>query len=133
LDASVGKLDGSTTRTRAHIAWCPIPQNSWHGIRCSPGSRNVVRTVVTYPGTTIALTFVPWTMKPCTTSALARRNVTGLPAGTTRQFGINAYCCATTRTSAEPPGGIRVPILAWENPPPWSSEVESIASTGEGG
>src|SRR5215510_15732289 len=72
-------------------------------------------------------------MKPCTTSALARRKVTGLPAGTTRQFGINAYCCATTCTTAEPSGAITVPRLASENSPPLCSEVESIVSTCDGG
>src|SRR5215831_1142884 len=72
-------------------------------------------------------------MKPCTASALASRIVTGLPAGTTRQFGTNAYCCATTRTTAEPSGAITVPRLASANSPPLCREVDSIVSTCDGG
>ena len=80
------------TCTRAHIASCPVPQYSWHGIRCSPVRLNVVVNVATNPGTSIVFALVVPTMKPWMTSVLVARNVTGISAGTTMHCGSNEYC-----------------------------------------
>src|SRR5215470_13430890 len=72
-------------------------------------------------------------MKPCTTSALTARSVTGVSAGTTMHLGTNAYCCASTRTVTAPFGETEVPRFASENSPPSCKRVESMVSTLDGG
>src|SRR5262249_47026722 len=71
--------------------------------------------------------------KPCTTSALAMRILTGTPAGTRTQLGTKAYCCARMRTTAEPSGAMNVARPDSEDSPPLCSEVESIVSCWDGG
>src|SRR4029077_15411112 len=53
-----------------------------------------------------------------TTSALVRRNFTGVSAGTRTQCGTKSYCWAMSRTVAEPSGSIVVPRLLSTNSPP---------------
>src|SRR5215470_20062236 len=71
-------------------------------------------------------------MKPCTTSALTARSVTGVSAGTTMHLGTNAYCSASTRTVTAPFGETEVPRFASENSPPSCRRVESMVSTLDG-
>src|SRR5271163_4857701 len=81
-----------TAVTCAHMAWCPRPQNSLQGIAYSPGALKLVRTSATNPGTTMVFTLVLGSRNPCTTSALVRRNFTGVLAGTRTQRGTKSYC-----------------------------------------
>src|SRR5262245_18208858 len=71
-------------------------------------------------------------MKPCTTSALTARSVTGVSAVTTMHLGTNAYCSASTRTVTAPFGETEVPRFASENSPPICRRVESMVSTLDG-
>jgi len=105
------------TCTLAHIASWPVPQYSWQGIRCSPVLGNVVVNVATKPGTSMTFALVVPTMKPCTTSVLVPRNVTGVSAGTTMHDGSNEYCWATRRAITLPSGPTLVPRLLSTNSP----------------
>src|SRR5262245_1871200 len=112
---------------------CPTLQYSWHGMRCSPGLSNRVRTSATNPGTTMVFTLVPAMRNPCTTSGLVTRNTTRVSAGTTMHCGTKEYCCASTRTIADPSARIAVPRLASMNSPARWRRLASIVSTFEGG
>ena len=68
---------------------------------------NVVVNVATNPGISITFALVVPTTKPCTTSVLVPRNVTGISAGTTMHCGSNEYCCATRRDDALPSAATR--------------------------
>src|SRR5215471_2428653 len=71
-------------------------------------------------------------MKPCTTSALTARSVTGMSAGTRMHLGTNAYCSASTRTVTASFGETEVPRFVSENSPPSCTRVESMVSTLDG-
>ena len=62
-------------------------------------------------------TLVPATRKPCTTSGLVTRNTTRVSVGTTMHCGTKEYCCAMTRTTADPSGRISVPRFPSMNSP----------------
>src|SRR5271156_3113652 len=94
-----------------------------------PGWAKLVRTSATKPGTTIVLTLVSGSRKPCTTSALVSRNFTGVSTGTLTQCGTKSYCSPMSRTVAEPSGSIAVPRLLSTNSPPRWSVSGSITST----
>src|SRR5215471_11063666 len=81
----------------------------------------------------MVFTFVPATRNPCTTSGLVTRNTTLVSVGTTMHAGTKEYCCASTRTTAEPSGCRVVPRFASMNSPARCSRLASIASTFEGG
>src|SRR5258708_31703552 len=81
----------------------------------------------------MVFTFVSGSRKPCTTSALVRRNVTGVPAGNVTQRGTNSYCWATRRTVTDPWGPAAVPRLLSTNSPRRCSVVGSMTSTLLGG
>src|SRR3954470_4977592 len=112
---------------------CPTLQYSWHGIACSPGWSNRVRTSATKPGITMLLTLVPVTRKPCTTSGLVTRNTTRVSVGTTMHGGTKEYCCAMTCTTADPSGSSSVPRLPSMNSPVRCRRLASIVSTFDGG
>src|SRR6516165_6549174 len=82
----------STILIRPHMPSWPTLQNSWQGIRRSPGASKRAPRLETYPGTSIRLMLVPSIRKPCTTSALVARNVTDVSVGTTMQDGVKEYC-----------------------------------------
>ena len=79
------------------------------------------------------LTLVPAIRKPCTTSGLVTRKTTGVSVGTTMHGGTKEYCCAITRTTAEPSACIAVPRLASMNSPDRCSVLASMVSTFDGG
>src|SRR5262249_15468222 len=98
-----------------------------------PGRVNRVRTSATKPGTTIVLTLVEGNRKPWTTSALVRRNFTGVSTAILVQSGANPYCPATKRTVSDPSRSCAVPRLLSANSPPRCNVVGSIVSTLLGG
>ena len=71
--------------------------------------------------------------KPCTTSALVARKVTGVLAGTRMHWGVNEYCWPTTRTMTDPSACRAVPRLLSMNSPDTCSVVGSMVSTRDGG
>src|SRR6516162_5165663 len=77
----------------------------------------------------MVLMLVSGSRKPCTTSALVRRNFTGVCAGTTAQWGTKSYCSPMSRTVAEPSGSIAVPRLLSANSPPRCKVRGSTTST----
>ena len=96
------------TCTRAHIASWPVPQYSWHGIRCSPvllergrerrdEARDEHRVRVGRADDEAV------DRRRCSCA----RNVTGMSAGTTMHCGSNEYCCAMSRTITLPSGAER--------------------------
>src|SRR5262249_46658695 len=97
------------------------------------GRVNRVRTSATKPGTTMVLTLVDGNRKPWITSALVRRNFTGVSTATLVQYGVNPYCPAIRRTVREPSGSCAVPRLLSANSPPRCNAVGSMVSTLLGG
>lgn len=85
---------------------------------------------LTYPGTTIVLPFVPTISKPCVTSALVTRNVTGLFAGTCTSAGWKANIIAINTTVA-PCSSLVTPRLVKRGS--FQTFVGSIVSTWLGG
>src|SRR5262249_15240444 len=94
------RVHGRTTFTRPHMDWWPGPQYSlqYSGTVTLPSALTiptfatdskeiVVWTSETYPGTTCVPMLVPATCRPCSTSALAARTTSGVPAGTVNSCG----------------------------------------------
>src|SRR5262249_29977790 len=98
-----------------------------------PGRVNRVRTSETKPGTTIVLTLVDGSRKPWTTSALVRRNFTGVSTATLVHSGANPYWPATRRTVSDPSCSCAVPRLLSANSPPRCNVTGSMVSTLLGG
>src|SRR4051812_28133201 len=119
------------TITLPTIAWCIRPQYSLQAIVCSPGVSNVTVNWVTYPGTAIALAFVPTIWNPCTTSLLVTRKVTGTWTGTSIGSGENANIEATTGTTTLPSG--RLTMVGVPNSGFVAMVVGSTVSTWPGG
>src|SRR5215471_3376937 len=81
----------------------------------------------------MVFTLVPAMRNPCTTSGLVARNTTGVSVGTTMHAGTKEYCCASTRTIADPSGCIAVPRFVSMNSPARCKRLASIVSTFDGG